>query len=30
MKAAPMKTRPAFPLMKQSDIQSTFHLQMPR
>ena len=30
MKAAPMKTRPAFPLMKQTDIQNAFHLQMPR
>lgn len=30
MKAAPMKERPAFPLMKQTDIQSVFHLQMPR
>lgn len=30
MKAAPMKERPAFPLMKQTDIQSMFHLQMPR
>lgn len=30
MKMAPMKERPAFPLMKQTDIQSVFHLQMPR
>lgn len=30
MKAAPMKERPAFPLKKQTDIQSVFHLQMPR
>lgn len=30
MKAAPMKERPAFRLMTQSDIQSVFHLQMPR
>lgn len=30
MKAAPLKERPAFPLMKQTDIQSVFHLQMPR
>ena len=30
MKAAPMTTRPSFPLMKQGDIQSICHLQMPR
>lgn len=30
MKAAPMTTRPSFPLMKQGDIQSIYHLQMPR
>lgn len=30
MKAAPLKTRPTFPLMKQTDIQNAFHLQMPR
>ena len=30
MKAAPLTTRPNFPLMTQSDIVSFFHLQMPR
>lgn len=30
MKAAPLTTRPDFPLMTQSDIVSFFHLQMPR
>ncbi len=30
MKAAPMTQKPTFPLMKQSDIQSIYHLQMPR
>ena len=30
MKAAPMTTRPDFPLMTQADIVSFFHLQMPR
>lgn len=30
MKAAPMIKKPSFPLMKQGDIQSIYHLQMPR
>lgn len=30
MKAAPMTKKPSFPLMKQGDIQSIYHLQMPR
>ena len=30
MKAAPMIQKPSFPLMKQGDIQSIYHLQMPR
>lgn len=30
MKAAPMTTKPSFPLMKQGDIQTIYHLQMPR
>ena len=30
MKAAPLTTRPDFPLITQSDIVSFFHLQMPR
>lgn len=30
MKAAPLKERPPFALMKQTDIQNAFHLQMPR
>ena len=30
MKAAPLTTRPDFPLMTQSDLVSFFHLQMPR
>lgn len=30
MKAADMGTRPSFPLMKQNDVVSFFHLQMPR
>lgn len=30
MKAAPMTTKPSFPLMKQGDIQNIYHLQMPR
>lgn len=30
MKAAPMKERPGFALMKQTDIQSVYHMQMPR
>ena len=30
MKAAPMTSKPSFPLMKQGDIQNIYHLQMPR
>ena len=30
MKAAEMKERPAFALMKQTDVQSIYHMQMPR
>lgn len=30
MKAAKMDTRPCFSLMKQTDIQSVYHMQMPR
>lgn len=30
MRAAPMTKKPSFPLMKQGDIQSIYHLQMPR
>ena len=30
MKAAQMKTRPAFSLMKQTDVQSIYYMQMPR
>lgn len=30
MRAAEMKERPAFSLMKQTDIQSVYHMQMPR
>lgn len=30
MRAAELKERPAFSLMKQSDIQSVYHMQMPR
>lgn len=30
MKAADMDTRPSFPLMKQNDVVSFYHLQMPR
>ena len=30
MKAAKLNQRPAFALMKQTDIQSVHHLQMPR
>ncbi|MCM1233108.1 MAG: replication initiator protein A [Ruminococcus flavefaciens] len=30
MKAAPLTQKPAFPLMKQGDIQTIYHLQMPR
>ena len=30
MRAAEMKERPSFPLMRQSDVQSIYHMQMPR
>ncbi len=30
MRAAEMKKRPAFPLMRQTDVQSIYHMQMPR
>ena len=30
MKAAEMKERQAFTLMKQTDVQSIYHMQMPR
>ncbi len=30
MRAATMKERPSFPLMRQSDVQSIYHMQMPR
>ena len=30
MKAAEMKERPAFTLMKQTDVQNIYHMQMPR
>ncbi len=30
MRAAEMKERPAFPLMRQTDVQSIYHMQMPR
>ena len=30
MRAAEMKERPNFPLMRQTDIQSIYHMQMPR
>ena len=30
MKATEMKERPAFTLMKQTDVQSIYHMQMPR
>ena len=30
MKAAEMKERPTFTLMKQTDVQSIYHMQMPR
>lgn len=30
MRAATMKERPAFPLMRQTDVQSVYHMQMPR
>ena len=30
MRAAKMKERPSFPLMRQTDVQSVYHMQMPR
>ena len=30
MRAAEMKERPTFPLMRQTDVQSIYHIQMPR
>ena len=30
MRAAAMKERPSFPLMRQTDVQSIYHIQMPR
>ena len=30
MRAATMKDRPSFPLMRQTDVQSIYHMQMPR
>ena len=30
MRAAKIKEHPSFPLMKQTDIQSVYHMQMPR
>ena len=30
MRAATMKERPSFPLMRQTDVQSIYHMQMPR
>lgn len=30
MRAAEMKERPNFPLMRQTDIQGIYHMQMPR
>lgn len=30
MRAAEMKERPDFPLMRQTDVQSIYHMQMPR
>lgn len=30
MRAAAMKERPSFPLMRQTDVQSIYHMQMPR
>ena len=29
MRAAAMKERPSFPLMRQADVQSIYHMQMP-
>ena len=30
MRAATLKERPSFPLMRQTDVQSIYHMQMPR
>ena len=30
MRAAQMKERPSFSLMKQTDVQTIYHMQMPR
>lgn len=30
MRAAEMKERPSFTLMKQTDVQTIYHMQMPR
>ena len=30
MRAAKIKEHPSFPLMKQTDIQNVYHMQMPR
>ena len=30
MRAATMKERPSFPLMRQTDVQNIYHMQMPR
>lgn len=30
MRAATMKERPSFPLMRQTDVQTIYHMQMPR
>ena len=30
MRAAQMKERPDFPLMRQTDVQQIYHMQMPR
>ena len=30
MRAAEMKERPSFSLMKQTDVQTIYHMQMPR
>ena len=30
MRAAQMKERPSFTLMKQTDVQTIYHMQMPR
>ena len=30
MRAATMKERPSFPLMRRADVQTIYHMQMPR